>query len=72
MTELIKATRFEVIDGRIQLYDAEGNKLSGNKAYWDGNFYCYDNKLTSLEGAPKSVGGSFVCSYNNLTSLEET
>ena len=70
MTELIKATRFEVIDGRIQLYDAEGNKLSGNKAYWDGNFYCYDNNLTSLEGAPKSVGGSFVCSHNKLTSLE--
>ena len=64
------ATRFEVINNRIQLFDKAGNKLSGKGTHWEGDFNCYNDSLTSLEGAPEMVGGSFNCSYNSLTSLE--
>jgi len=65
-----QATRFKAIDGRIQLYDANGNELPGKGTHWDGSFYCYNNNLASLEGAPEAVGGDFSCYNNNLASLE--
>ena len=66
------ATKFKIINGRIQLFDKDGNKLKGKGTKWNGWFDCYNNPaLTSLEGAPESVGGGFNCSNNPaLTSLE--
>jgi hypothetical protein len=64
------ATSFEVIKGKIQLFDSNGNKLPSKGTHWGGSFNCKNNKLTSLEGAPESVGGYFYCSNNQLTSLE--
>ena len=66
------ATSFKVINGKIQLFDKEGNKLPGKGTRWEGWFDCSNNPgLTSLEGAPESVGGGFNCSHNpGLTSLE--
>jgi len=64
------AVKFEVIKGRIQLFDGDGNKLHGKGTRWEGDFYCYNNQLTSLEGAPEHVGGGFSCSGNQITSLE--
>jgi len=64
------AIRYEIISGKIQLFDKDNNKLRGRGTKWDGNFYCSDNNLTTLEGAPESVGGGFFCSNNNLTTLE--
>ena len=74
MSKLIKAVKWEVkVEGNkrnIQLYDAKGNKVDGDKAYWEGGFYCYNNQLTTLDGAPKEVGGDFYCSNNQLTTLD--
>jgi hypothetical protein len=65
------AVEFKIIDGKIVLYDKDGNILPGKGTHFDGNkFDCTYNKLTSLEGAPESVGGGFYCFNNKLTSLE--
>lgn len=52
MTKLTLATRFEVKNGRIYLYDVAGNYVDGKNARWEGHFNCYNNELTSLAGAP--------------------
>ncbi len=63
-----QAVRYEFIDGCIQLFDADDNKLDGKGTHWEGDFYCSYSNLTSLEGAPKTVGGDFYCYDNNLTN----
>ena len=64
------ATRFEIIDGRIQLFDADNNRLSGKGTKWEGIFDCSHNNLTTLNGAPEVVGYGFNCAHNNLTTLK--
>ncbi len=67
---MILATSYKVVNGRIQLYDKNGEMIpDGTRTRWEGNFYCYNNQLTSLVGSPSVVGGNFDCSYNQLTSL---
>jgi hypothetical protein len=62
------AVRFKVINGKIQLYDVNGNSIDGKDAYWEGTFICSHYNLTNLEGAPSEVNGDFYCYNNNLTS----
>lgn len=45
------AASFKVINGKIQLFDKNGKKLTGNGTKWEGDFDCSSNPaLTSLEG----------------------
>ena len=58
------------VDGNVDLYYENLNKLPLNFGEVTGYFDCFNNNLTSLEGCPKRVGGNFRCSDNKLTSLK--
>jgi hypothetical protein len=63
------AESFKVINGKIQLYDINGDPIDGKDAYWEGTFICSHYNLTNLEGAPSEVNGDFNCRNNDLSSL---
>ena len=58
------------VDGNVNLYNKNLDKLPINFGTVTRNFNCSYNQLRTLEGSPREVGGGFYCSYNQLTSLE--
>jgi hypothetical protein len=64
------ATRYEVANGRIQLFDKDGNKLPGKGTKWEGDLDCTSKGLTTFEGMPEWVTESLYCSDNKFTSFE--
>lgn len=64
------ATSYEVTNGRIQLFDIDGNKLPGKGTKWIGYLDCSCRGLTTFEGMPEWVTGHFSCSHNRITSFK--
>ncbi len=58
------------VDGDVDLFGKNLNKLPLKFREVTGNFSCSENKLTTLEGGPQSVGCHFSCRGNQLTTLE--
>jgi len=58
------------VDGYVNLYKKNLQKLPIKFGNVSIGFNCNNNKLTTLEGAPKEVGGWFYCDNNKLTTLE--
>jgi len=58
------------VDGDVDLYKMNLNKLPIKFNKVNGYFSCSWNVLTSLEGCPNITNSNFSCSYNNLTSLD--
>jgi hypothetical protein len=58
------------VDGDVDLYDKNLDKIPLKFGRVSGRFLCNNNKLTSLEGCPKWVGEYFYCYKNELESLE--
>ena len=54
------AVRFEIVEGKIQLFDKDNIKLAGKDTKWEGDFYCSTNKLISLIGSPELIGRDFL------------
>jgi len=68
MTKVVSwKVKVEGSERSIQLYDSQGNPISGKGAFWEGDFNCTYNQLTSLEGAPESVGEIGRASCRELT-----
>ena len=64
------AIKFEVIDGRIVLYDRNWKIVSPNNTIFWGNFDLYNTKVKTLEGSPEIIYGDYNCSGLKLTSLK--
>ena len=64
------ATSFKITNGKIQLFDKDGNKLPGKGTKWIGSLNCTSKGLTTFEGMPEWVTGSFWCSFNQITSFK--
>ncbi len=59
------------VDGDVNFYKKNLDKLPLKFGKVSGNFNCDLNKLTTLKGVPKEVGGYFSCSCNQLTALDD-
>lgn len=57
------------VNGNVNLFDKNLNKIPIKFGKVTGNFTCAHNRLTNLENCPKWVGGNFYCQSNNLESI---
>ena len=64
------ATSFKITNGKIQLFDKDGNKLPSKGTKWVGDINCPNKGLTTFEGFPEWITGNLRASHNQITSFK--